>query len=288
MATSQRNTSGTTIFKGKGPHGQGEETLEYAWVKCNTKKWFLEEIVYPELDKWHKVPLGSAASDSASAVSGSGGGGLLSSAVPFADGSVLDAPFPLVPFTQGMEDICYSYAGANALERAGDHDGAALVAAKKTNLACGVIKNPLGPLAQFLRDKGWTSEMENSRYPDGATDQHRTGLMSYMINNPYEGSTVAVLRDDTGVADHVIAISGSLIFDSNRSHALPLTRESFGLCVDMDHTGTKCDGIARAMRLVPTKKMKKSSLLPRTTVHSKLLLQLASKLPPCIASNGAA
>ena len=57
MATSQRTTSGTTIFKGKGPDGQGEETLEYAWVKRNFKKWFLEQVVYPGLGEWHKVPL---------------------------------------------------------------------------------------------------------------------------------------------------------------------------------------------------------------------------------------
>ena len=66
--------------------------------------------MYPELDKWHKVPLGSAS-----------GGGLLSTAVPFANGPVLDEPLPLVPFTQGNEGICFSCAGANALRSAGDH-----------------------------------------------------------------------------------------------------------------------------------------------------------------------
>ena len=75
MATSQRTASGTTIFKGKGPHCYEEETLEYAWVKRNIKKWFLEAVVYPELGKWHKAPLGSAVSDSASAAGGASGGG---------------------------------------------------------------------------------------------------------------------------------------------------------------------------------------------------------------------
>ena len=75
MATSQRSASGTTIFKGKGPHCYGEETLEFAWVKRNIKKWFLEAVVYPELGKWHKAPLGSAVSDSASAAGGASGGG---------------------------------------------------------------------------------------------------------------------------------------------------------------------------------------------------------------------
>jgi len=162
-----------------------------------------------------------------------------------------------VPFTQGKDDICFSCAGANALKNAGDHDGAARVAAEKRNLACDVVKNPLGPLARLLEGKGWTSEMESSWYPDAPIDTHRAGLMPYMIDNPYEGPTVAVLRDDKGVADHVVAICGSLIFDSNRSHALPLTRESFDMCADTDHSGAKCNGIARAMRLVPTKKMKK-------------------------------
>ena len=269
MATSQRTASGTTIFKGKGPDGQGEETLEYAWVKRNIKKWFLEEKVYPELDKWHKVPLGSAASDSASVAGGASGGGLLSMAVPFADGSVVDESLPLVPFVQGKKDICFSCSGANALQSAGDHDGAARVAAEKRNLAIGVVKNPLGPLAQFVEKGklGWNCELDNAKnswYPDAPTDAPRSGLMPYMIDNPYEGPTVAVLRDDKGAADHVVAISGSLIFDSNHSRALPLTCASFDLCVDMDHTGVKCDGIARAMRLVPTKKMKKLLKLPNS------------------------
>jgi len=269
MATSQRTASGTTIFKGKGPHCYGEETLEYAWVKRNIKKWFLEEKVYPELDKWHKVPLGSAASDSASVAGGASGGGLLSMAVPFADGSVVDESLPLVPFVQGKKDICFSCSGANALQSAGDHDGAARVAAEKRNLAIGVVKNPLGPLAQFVEKGklGWNCELDNAKnswYPDAPTDAPRSGLMPYMIDNPYEGPTVAVLRDDKGAADHVVAISGSLIFDSNHSRALPLTCASFDLCVDMDHTGVKCDGIARAMRLVPTKKMKKLLKLPNS------------------------
>ena len=71
-------------------------------------------------------------------------------------------------------------------------------------------------------------------------------------------------QNRTRAADHVVAISGSLIFDSNHSRALPLTCASFNLCVDMDHTGVKCDGIARAMRLVPTKKMKKLLKLPNS------------------------
>ena len=131
MATSQRTASGMTVYKGKGPNGQGEEALDSAWVHRNIQKWFLQSVVWPELDKWHKVPLGSAASDSASAAGGASGGGLLSMAVPFADGSVVDESPPLVPFTQGKEDTCYPCAGANALESAGDHDGAARVAAEK-------------------------------------------------------------------------------------------------------------------------------------------------------------
>ena len=273
MATSQRTASGTTIFKGKDANGfpRDGETLECAYVRRNFKKRYLEAVVYPELDKWHKVPLGSAASDSASALGGAGGGGLLSMTVPFTpDGPVVDESLLLVPFTQGKEDICFSCAEANALESVGDHDGAARIAADKFNLALDVVKNPLGPLAQCLEGKGWNCKLDNAKdswYPYATTDQCRTGLMSYMIDNPYEGPTVAVLCDDTGVANHVIEIFGSLIFDSNRSHALPLARESFDLFVDMDHTGTKCDGTARAMRLVPTKKMKKCSLLPTTTLR---------------------
>ena len=38
MATSQRTAPGTTIFKGKGPHCYGKETLEWAWIKRNIKK----------------------------------------------------------------------------------------------------------------------------------------------------------------------------------------------------------------------------------------------------------
>ena len=192
---------------------------------------------------------------------GASGGGLLSMAVSSAsDGSVVDGSPPLVPFTQGKDDTCFPCAGANALWSAGDHDGAARVAAEKYYLACGVVKNLLGPLAQNLEGSGWNCGLDNAKgswYPDAPIDTHRAGLMPYMIDNPYEGPTVAVLRDDKGVADHVVAIFGSLIFDSNRSHALPLTRESFDLCADTDHSGTKCNGIARAMRLIPTKKMRK-------------------------------
>ena len=166
-------------------------------------------------------------------------------------------PSPLVPFTQGKKGICFSCAGANALESAGDHDGAARIAAEKLNLALDVVKNPLGPLAQFAEKGklGWNCELDNAKnswYPDAPTDTHRPGLMSYMIDNPYEGSAVAVLHDDKGATDHVVAISGSLIFDSNHSRALPLTCVSFDLS----------DGITRAMRLVPTKKMKKMLKLP--------------------------
>ena len=214
MATSQRTASGTTIFKGKGPHCYGEETLEYAWVKRNIKKWFLEEKVYPELDKWHKVPLGSAASDSASVAGGASGGGLLSMAVPFANGSVVDESLPLVPFVQGKKDICFSCSGANALQSAGDHDGAARVAAEKRNLAIGVVKNPLGPLAQFVEKGklGWNCELDNAKnswYPDAPTDAPRSGLMlnillRSVIPHSVHGLGTRVVRGTVIVGNHTL------------------------------------------------------------------------------------
>lgn len=260
MATSQRTANGMTVYMGKDANGfpRAGEALDAAWVHHNIQKQFLQTVVWPELDKWHKVPLGSAASDPASAAGDASGGGLRSAAVPSApDGSVVDESLPPVPFAQGTEDTCFSCAGANALGVAGDFYGAAHVAAQKLNLACDVVKNQLGPLARLLEGNGWTSEMESSWYPGASTDTRRTGLVPYMIDNPYDGPTVVVLRDDKGVADHVVAIYDSLIFDSNHSRAMPLTRESFDRCVDTDRTGAKCNGIARAMRLVPTKKMAK-------------------------------
>jgi len=60
-----------------------------------------------------------------------------------------------------------------------------------------------------------------------------------------------------GAGTHAVATLGSLIFDAAEARALPLSRASLDRCVGTHLNGATFSHVARAVRLIPGKSLRK-------------------------------
>ena len=60
-----------------------------------------------------------------------------------------------------------------------------------------------------------------------------------------------------GAGTHAVATLGGLVFDAAEARALPLSRESLDRCVGAHLNGARFSHVARAVRLVPGKSLRK-------------------------------
>ena len=214
---------------------------------------FKDKVMVDEPDKFHKIPAGRCATRSMTAPARDGTEGtLLSTAGASADLPVLDE-MPEVKYQQVVDD-CIASAGANGVHQFGDVEMGNAIKEQGVWLRSKVKKAPLGPLTQFVRHGGWTVEsIRCERDYDG------TKLKSYMLEAPPSDEPIVFITiDNEGADDHAACIHRGLIYDSNKTHAMPLTTEPLDKVTDVEGTGDfTCKGIAHAVRLIPTKKTRK-------------------------------
>ena len=60
-----------------------------------------------------------------------------------------------------------------------------------------------------------------------------------------------------GAGTHAVATLGGLIFDAAEARALPLSRAALNQCVGAQLNGARFSHVARAVRLVPGKRLRK-------------------------------
>jgi hypothetical protein len=229
-----------------------------AWVEENFETWFLD-IVRASVCQWRKIPEGKAPTQPSAGLDATDATTVAwatpETVASLAFGEVL----PSVEFQQGDAATCLTCAGANGLFAVGDADGAARVAAAAARTGEQRLTN-IKQLGQYIYSSvvGWSPQNPVNFYPGAASDRHCRGLMAHLLAHPSELPTVVTLCDSEGAEDHDVAMVGALIFDSNKPRALPLSQESLDRCVDIERTGLTCTAIARAVRLVPTKKMRRA------------------------------
>ena len=71
--------------------------------------------------------------------------------------------------------------------------------------------------------------------------------------SPYP--TCILIHGSDGSTDHCITTLGDWIFDSNKSHALPLCQASLDQCIDLGGEGVTFMGCVKVVKLVPSKKL---------------------------------
>ena len=89
----------------------------------------------------------------------------------------------------------------------------------------------------------------------------RCGWHSMILDDPLHAHTaepvhMQLVGSDGGGA-HSVATLGGMIFDAAESRALPLTRASLDRCVGMHLNGASFSHVARAVRLVPEKSVRR-------------------------------
>lgn len=152
-------------------------------------------------------------------------------------GLITHAGSPVIRYPQGKADTCVFSSAASALEYYGDQFGA-------TKLAGNIDQSSkhLDPMA-LLHDIIDSSVV-------GWHCQGLRPLSTYNILEVHPLPTTVKLEGSDGSVNHAITIVAGYIFDSNESHALPLTIESLDRCV-----GARFVGCLKAIRLIPTQKL---------------------------------
>jgi len=149
---------------------------------------------------------------------------------------------PEVAYRQGAADVCAALGLASAVHEYGDTRAAASIAAcARTALASG---DAFGYVRDHVNDSapGWgVVPMANHDPLDS--------VFSEPINLQLVGSD--------GAGTHAVATLRGQIFDPAEARALPLSRESLDRCVGAKLNGATFSHVARAVRLVPGKSLRK-------------------------------
>jgi hypothetical protein len=159
-----------------------------------------------------------------------------------ADGAVLPAPLPSIAYRQYEATFCAAYGPASAVHWYGDADVAALVAAA----ARAVLSSP--DQISFVHD------LINTEAP-GWQAQYLVKHDPLVVK--FSEPVVLQLACSDGSDNHAVATVGDLVFDSAEQNALPLSRQSLDRCAGLLTDGTKFSHVARAVRLLPGKSVKK-------------------------------
>jgi len=188
------------------------------------------------------VPTGNARPEAAPAGTGDlrdGPEALFAMGAPWAIPTV---ECPEVAYRQGAADVCAAHGLASAMYEYGDTQAAASIAAcARAALASG---DAFGYVRDHVNDSapGWDVVPMPNHDP---LDR----VFSEPINLQLVGSD--------GAGTHAVATLGSQIFDPAEARALPLSRESLDRCVGARLNGATFSHVARAVRLVPGKSLRK-------------------------------
>ena len=149
---------------------------------------------------------------------------------------------PDIAYRQGATDFCAAYGLASAVYHFGDETAAAVIAsnahmALKSDDAFGHVRNVVHDSAA-----GWDVAAITGHDP-----------VANIIQEPVNLQLVG----SDGAGSHAIATLGDLIFDSAEACALPLSRANLDRCVGSRLNGARFLHIARAVRLVPGKSVRK-------------------------------
>jgi hypothetical protein len=157
-------------------------------------------------------------------------------------GVILTAECPVVAYRQGAADFCAARGLASAMHEYGDAAGAAAIA------ACARAALASGDAFRHVTDAvrthaaGWSSTPIAGHNP-----------LATVVDTPVNLQLVG----SDGAGTHAVATLGGLIFDSAEACALPLSRASLDYCVGARLNGARFSHVARAVRLVPGKSVRK-------------------------------
>ena len=157
------------------------------------------------------------------------------------DGSVL-----VVKYQQGNDSTCVFSSAASAIYASGDELAAKSLASHANESITTVDRMDF--LQQTVRKelKGWD-------VPKVLVGGAAAAFDCLAIRSPYPACIQ--IHGSDGSTDHCITTLGDWIFDSNKSHALPLCQASLDQCVDLGGEGVTFMGCAKVVKLVPSKKL---------------------------------
>ena len=264
-------SGGRFQWRGRLRGGGADVFLEAAWVRKNFKAYvqiartlastsslltpmlsscFLRcfiESVQAAGGRFRHIPTGNARPEQQAALAGFGGhrdGPEVLSAMGASAqaGAIPTAECPVVAFRQGAANLCAAYGLASAMHEYGDVSGAAAVATcARAALASG---DAFGHVTAAVRTDaaGWSSTPMAGHDP-----------LAQIIDTPINLQLVGT--DGTGT--HAVATLGGLVFDGAEARALPLSRAALDRCVGEQLNGARFSHVARAVRLVPGKSLRK-------------------------------
>ena len=230
---------GFVVWRGRLRRG-AERALDGSWVRSNFKASFLDKVL-AERGRYVYIPIGCAQERPPA---GSSGGhrdrleALVATTTPVQSSGAC----PVVAYRQGGFDLCAAYGLASAVHAYGDVSAAAAIAASaRAALASGDAFRHVRTVVES-QAAGW-SEVPLVKHDP------LTALIAEPVHLQLVGSD--------GAGTHAVATLGGLIFDSAEACALPLSRAALDRCVGVHLNGATFSHVARAVRLVPGKSVRK-------------------------------
>ena len=232
-----RGGGGFIVWRGR-LRGGAERALDGTWVRSNLKATYLDKVIAAG-GSFVYIPTGNA-QERPCCTSGHRDGPKVLSAQTSPEKSAAERP--LVAYPQGNADYCVAYGLASALHAYGDAAAASSIAGSaRAALASG---DAFAHVRKVVRSEaaGW------SEVPLAQHDP-----LHMHIAAPVHLQLVG----SDGAGTHAVATLGGLIFDAAEACALPLSRASLDRCVGMHLNGASFSHVARAVRLVPGKSVRR-------------------------------
>ena len=190
---------------------------------------------------------------------------------------------PEVAYQQGTADLCAAYGLASAMHEYGDISGAAAIAAcaraaltvSATARTCTCTCHVHVPFRCRSHLALSAIPLHSQVYVPAGQSKDAFGNVRDVVNDSVAGwdvvpisghDTLAMIIDapvnlqlvgSDGAGTHAVATLGRLIFDASEARALPLCRAALDRCVGAQLNGAHFSHVARAVRLVPGKSLRK-------------------------------
>lgn len=251
LSAQVRGASGM-LWKGRVRGGGNDIFLERSWVRNNFGRSFRKSVEAAG-GRYVYIPTGRAQERAAPAdlVAIGMDRGFSFCSIPVlsapgasdnSSGAILTAECPVVAYRQGAADLCAAYGLASAMHHYGDASGGTAIAAcARAALAS---DDAFGHVTAAVRidAAGWSSEPITDHDP-----------LATIIETPVNMQIVG----SDGAGTHAVATLGGYIFDAAEARALPFTRAALDRCVGAQLNGARFSHVARAVRLVPGKSLRK-------------------------------
>jgi hypothetical protein len=237
LSGQMRGSGGFISWRGR-LRGGAERALDGVWVRSNFKASYLDKVIAAGGSFVH-IPTGNA-QERPCCTSGHRDGPKVLSAQTSPEKSAAECP--VVAYPQGGADFCAAYGLASALHAYGDAAAAASVA--RLARAALASRDAFGYVRKVVREEaaGW-----------GEVPLAQHDPLHVHIPEPVH---MQLVGSDGGGA-HAVATLGGMIFDAAEARALPLTRASLDRCVGMHLNGATFSHVARAVKLVPGKSVRR-------------------------------